>query len=163
MWKKILPYSAWASAIGSLVNAVASKIISDVFDLSGMDVDEAERTAQLISMVCTLDDLFIREDPLKNGKDCKKIEEASGSDEEDTTIPLTAQFASNWMKMKFLSEVLQANLVDIRFLWFKSDLSLYFSKEGISDLIKLSFEDNFNSRQLIREIKQSAVPVADAE
>jgi centromere/kinetochore protein ZW10 len=162
MWKKILPYSAWASAVGSLVNAVASKIISDVFDLSGMDVDEAERTAQLITMVCALDDLFIREDPLKNGKDLNKIE-ASDSDEEDTTIPLTAQFASNWMKMKFLSEVLQANLVDIRYLWFESDLSLYFSKEEIADLIKLSFEDNINSRQLIREIKQSTIPEANTE
>jgi protein transport protein DSL1/ZW10 len=28
MWKKILPYSAWASAVGSLANAVASKIIN---------------------------------------------------------------------------------------------------------------------------------------
>ena len=54
-----------------------------------MDVDEAEKTAQLINTVSTLDDLFIRETPTIP----------------DVAIPLTAQFASNWMKMKFLSEV----------------------------------------------------------
>lgn len=107
-----------------------------------MDVDEAEQTAQLITTVSGLDDLFIRDSSSTNG---------------DTPIPLTAQFASNWMKMKFLSEVLQANLADIRYLWFESDLSLYFTKEETADLIRLSFEDNPNSRQLIREIKQSMV------
>lgn len=33
LWEKILPYSAWASAVGSLVNAVANKLINDVFDM----------------------------------------------------------------------------------------------------------------------------------
>lgn len=143
MWKKILPYSAWASAVGSLVNAVATKIINDVFDLSGMDVDEAEQTAQLINTVSELDDCFIPDGT------------SNASNNNEAAIPLTAQFANNWMKMKFLSEVLQANLVDIRYLWFKSDLSLYFTKEEATDLIKLSFEDNVNSRKLIGEIKQS--------
>lgn len=115
-----------------------------------MDVDEAEQTAQLINTASTLDDLFIRDTP-------------TSPNSVSASIPLTAQFASNWMKMKFLSEVLQANLVDIRYLWFKSDLSLYFSKDETTDLIRLSFEDNPNSRQLIKEIKQSQMKVVGAE
>jgi centromere/kinetochore protein ZW10 len=111
-----------------------------------MDIDEAEQTAQLINTVSTLDDLFIRD-------------KSTNSNSDSAPIPLTAQFASNWMKMKFLSEVLQANLVDIRYLWFKSDLSLYFTKDETTDLIRLSFEDNPNSRQLIREIEQSQMKV----
>merc|ERR1712144_44013 len=59
LWEKILPYSAWASATGSLVNAVATKLITDVFDLSDIGVDEAERTATILSRVESLDDLFI--------------------------------------------------------------------------------------------------------
>lgn len=157
MWKKILPYSAWASAVGQLVNAVASKIISDVFDLTGLDVDEAEATAKLITNVSALDDLFIREDPQKHSKNGQ----LNGGDDDSVAVPLTAQFASNWMRMKFLSEVLQANLKDIRYLWFESHLSLYFTKDETVDLIKLSFEDNPNSRQLIREIKQSTIEMAD--
>jgi len=106
-----------------------------------MDVDEAEKTAQLINTVSTLDDLFIRETPTSP----------------DAAIPLTAQFASNWMKMKFLSEVLQGDLKDIRYFWFESDLSLYFTKEETVDLILLSFEDNANVRMLVKEIRGSEI------
>lgn len=60
--------------------------------------------------------------------------------------------------MQFLSEVLQSNLKDIKFLWFESHLSLYFEKEEVVDLIKLSFEDNVNSKGLIREIREKDVP-----
>lgn len=158
MWKVILPYSAWASAVGSLVNTMATKIINDVLDMSGMDVDEAEQTAGLITVVGELDDLFIREDnaAVKTGNRGK----ATG-DADNAPISLTPQFASNWIKMKFLSEVLQSNLAEIRFLWFDSELSLYFTKDEVVDLIKLSFEDNPNSRKLIRDIKQNPLPITE--
>jgi len=128
-WRAILPYSVLASALGSLVNKVASKIIYDVLDLQSLNADAAENTAKLISNVETLDDLF------------NKAE--------------TPKFADQWMKMKFLSEVLQSNLQDIRMLWFESDLGLYFTKEEVLDLIQLSFEDNAKSKQLKREIRDS--------
>lgn len=128
-WRAILPYSVLASALGSLVNKVASKIIYDVLDLQSLNADAAENTAKLISNVEALDDLF------------NKAE--------------TPKFADQWMKMKFLSEVLQSNLQDIRMLWFESDLGLYFTKEEVLDLIQLSFEDNAKSKQLKREIRDS--------
>lgn len=158
MWQEILPYSAWASAVGSLVNTVATKIVTDVLELPGMDVDEAERTARLITTVCELDDLFVRETVSPIIKRREGTRKSSSSSSVSVTISHTPQFASNWMKMKFLSEVLQSNLAEIRYLWFESDLSLYFAKEEVIDLIKLSFEDNPNSRQLIRDVKQSQSP-----
>jgi len=130
-WKAILPYSVLASALGSLVNKVASKIIYDVLDLQSLNADAAENTAKLISDIELLDDLF------NNAE--------------------TPKFADQWMKMKFLSEVLQSNLQDIRMLWFESDLGLYFTKEEVLDLIQLSFEDNAKSKQLKKEIRDSTV------
>lgn len=130
-WKAVLPYSVLASALGSLVNKVASKIIYDVLDLQSLNADAAENTAKLISNVELLDDLF------------NKAE--------------TPKFADQWMKMKFLSEVLQSNLQDIRMLWFESDLGLYFTKEEVLELIQLSFEDNAKSKQLKKEIWDSMV------
>jgi centromere/kinetochore protein ZW10 len=62
------------------------------------------------------------------------------------------------MKMKFLSEVLQSNLKDVKFLWFESDLSIYFTAEEVVDLINLSFESNTAVRQAIREIRESPNP-----
>ncbi|QSZ29804.1 hypothetical protein DSL72_004322 [Monilinia vaccinii-corymbosi] len=131
-WKEILPYSTWTSAVGTLVNTVATKIINDVFDLTDLGVDEAERIALLIQQVNELDSLF-------------KTNEIG-------------TYADNWLKMQFLSEVLQSNLKDIRFLWFESHLSLYFSKDEVRDLIELSFEDNPNSRSLIKDIKEKPLP-----
>ncbi|KAE9366406.1 centromere/kinetochore protein-like protein zw10 [Stipitochalara longipes BDJ] len=149
LWEKILPYSAWASATGSLVNAVATKLISDVFDLTDMSVDEAEHAATLIERVERLDDLFI---PKPNSQTNQLP-----SEDEDKT-PLTSQFADKWMKMKFLSEVLQSNLKDVKFLWFDSHLSFYFTAEEVVDLINLSFESNTGVRAAIREIRENPHP-----
>jgi protein transport protein DSL1/ZW10 len=72
---------------------------------------------------------------------------------------MTAQFADKWMKLKFLSEVLQSNLSDIKFYWFDSELSLYFSADEVVELIGLSFENNANVRQAIREIRERPRPM----
>ncbi|KAH7408986.1 centromere/kinetochore protein-like protein zw10 [Cadophora sp. MPI-SDFR-AT-0126] len=155
LWEKILPYSAWASATGSLVNAVATKLITDVFDLSDIGVDEAERTATILSRVESLDDLFI---PKPDPSSLTKVKSSTNGTEIDSPIPLTSQFADKWMKMKFLSEVLQSNLKDVKFLWFESDLSLYFSVEEVVDLVHLSFEKNAAVRQAVREIRENPRP-----
>ena len=122
-----------------------------------MDVDEAEQTATLISKVSKLDDLFIRSSDSKstsNGASESPRKDNIATNEE-APIPMTAQFADKWMKMKFLSEVLQGDLKDIKYFWFESDLSLYFTKEETVDLILLSFEDNANVRGLVKEIRGS--------
>ncbi|KAI6708496.1 hypothetical protein JHW43_008968 [Diplocarpon mali] len=155
LWEKILPYSAWASATGSLVNTVASKLINDVFDLSDIGVDEAERTATILSRVESLDDLFL---PKHDTTKSKSRLPNSGTDD---AVPLTSQFADQWMKMKFLSEVLQSNLKDVRYLWFDSDLSLYFSVDEVVDLVHLSFEKNAAVKQLLREIKENPDPIGE--
>jgi centromere/kinetochore protein ZW10 len=142
LWNEILTPSASSSATGSLVNAVAGKLIADVFDLSDIGVDEAERTATLLSKVEKLDDLFVQQPNNGNG----------------VGIPMTSQFADKWMKMKFLSEVLQSNLKEIKYLWFESDLSLYFTSDEVVELMNLSFQMNANVRAAIREIKENPAP-----
>ncbi|KAK4460703.1 hypothetical protein QBC42DRAFT_347806 [Cladorrhinum samala] len=131
-WEPILARSVWQQAVGSLVDAVASKIISDVMDLASIGQDEAYNIAKLISSVEELDDLFL----------------SPGS-----KVPSTAQFASLWLRLKYLSEVLQSNLRDVRFLWMEGELSLYFTVEEVVDLVNASFEDNARTREVIREIR----------
>ena len=146
LWNEILTPSASSSATGSLVNAVAGKLIADVFDLSDIGVDEAERTAPLLSKVEKLDDLFVQKP--NNGSN-------NGN---GVRIPMTSQFADKWMKMKFLSEVLQSNLKEIKYLWFESDLGLYFTSDEVVELMNLSFQMNANVRAAIREIKENPAP-----
>lgn len=151
LWKDILKFSIRALIIGAMVNTMAERIISDVFKLGDISVEDAEKIATIISEVETLDDLFI---PRSNGD----LEDESLS---ENKIPLTVQFSEKWMKMKFLSEVLQSNLKDVRFLWFESDLSLYFSVEETVELIRLSFVMNAGVRQTIKEIRDNPIPKVD--
>lgn len=150
VWKTILPYSAWASATGSLVNTIAIRIIADVFDLSDISVDEAERIATVISRVETLDKLFLMQDILG-----KRVSSAEADVE---PIPSTSKFADKWMKMKFLSEVLQSNLAEVKYLWFESDLSLYFSVDEVVEIVGLSFQRNKAVRDAIKEIREKPDP-----
>jgi centromere/kinetochore protein ZW10 len=157
-WDHILSYSAWASSVGSLVNKIATKIITDVFDLGDVSVNDAEQIATLISRVMELDDLFIpRADGQSKGNSNLNSKTNEGTDEDP--VPMTAQFADKWLKLGFLSQVLQSNLNDIKYMWFESDLSFYFTADEVVELIGLSFENNPNVRQAIREIREKPPPM----
>lgn len=133
---------------------MASKIIVDIFDLSDVSVDEAERLATLISEVIKLDDLFIPQ----SDSNTLNARDNGTNGENAEPLPMTAQFADKWMKLNYLSEVFQSNLKDIKYFWFEGELSLYFSKEEVIDLIGLSFENNAHVRQAIKDIKDRPLP-----
>ncbi|KAK7744262.1 ribosome biogenesis protein ytm1 [Diatrype stigma] len=139
-WSGILSHSARTQAVGSLVDTIAAKLIADVMDLAGIGQDEAYNIASLIARIEQLDDLFL---PPGAGKDA---------------IPRTAQYAASWMRLKFLSEVLQSNLQEVLYLWNESDLSLEFTADEVIDLVRLSFVDNARTRDVIREIESKPHP-----
>jgi hypothetical protein len=148
-WEPILARSVWQQAVGALADAAASKLVADVMDLTSISQDEAYRIAGLISEVEKIDELFL---PSRMyGSSARK-----GGEEE---VPLTAQFApGSWLRLKYLSEVLQSNLRDVRFLWMEGELSLYFDAEEVVELIKASFEDNPRTREVLREIRANPRP-----
>lgn len=143
-WRSILSESAWSQAVGSLLSTVARKMIRDVTDLTVLGADEAFRVASLIALVTKLDDLF--------------TPEGGDEDPENPPVPTTSHYAAFWLKLHFLSEVLQSNLRDLMFLWSKSDLSLYFGAEEVVDLIELSFETNRRTKEAIAEIRSEPFP-----
>ncbi|KAH7033468.1 uncharacterized protein B0I36DRAFT_109508 [Microdochium trichocladiopsis] len=149
-WKTILAPSAWNQAVGSLVDTIASKLISDVMDLAGIGQDEAYNIATMIAHVEKLDDLFPGVSP-------------GDPATAPPPPPQTAQFASSWLRLKYLSEVLQSNLQDILWLWKDSGLSLEFSVGEVVDLIRLSFVDNARTRDVIRQIEANPHPQEGTE
>jgi centromere/kinetochore protein ZW10 len=156
LWKGILPLSAWASAIGALVNAVAKKIIADVFDRDDLGADETTNITELITKVSSLNDLFVFEPAAPNGRK-NSLTLKSRKPSLDGAMPvgptLTHRFADKWMKMCMLGEVLDANLMKIEDLWFRDELSLDFNRDEVVDLIKMCFEDNTQARALCRKIQ----------
>lgn len=145
-WEPILARSVWSQAIGSLADALAAKLITDVLEMSAIGQDEAYSIAKLIATATELDDLFL---PSKLGGG------APGEDE----VPSTAQYAPSWLRLKYLSEVLQSNLNEVKYLWFDSELSLYFTADEVVDLIRASFEDNPRTRGAVREVEAKPRPL----
>ncbi|EEY17246.1 conserved hypothetical protein [Verticillium alfalfae VaMs.102] len=155
-WESILARSVWYQAVGALVDRLATKIISDVMDMASVGQDEAYKIAQLIAKVTELDDLFL---PSRSSSSAATAggREPTAADAEE--IPATAQYASSWLRLKYLSEVLQSNLNEVKYLWCDSELSLYFSADEVVDLIEASFEANARTKETIREIRERPQPV----
>ncbi|RSL92725.1 hypothetical protein CEP52_013664 [Fusarium oligoseptatum] len=149
VWKPILARSVLTQALGSLAEALATKLITDVLEMPSIGQDEAYNIAKLIATATELDDLFLPSS-LAN----------TSSDNTEDEVPQTAQFAPSWLRLKYLSEVLQSNLNEVRYLWFESELSLYFSASEVVDLIEASFEANPRTRETIREIQSKPAPAA---
>lgn len=149
-WESILARSVWYQAVGSLTDALSAKMISDVMDAPSIGQDDAYKMAQLIARATELDDLFLPS-RMASGQRQKQAD----PDE----VPATAQYAGTWLRLKYLSEVLQSNLNEVRYLWFESELSLYFSAEEVVDLIEASFELNARTKDTIRQIKEQPHPV----
>ncbi|KAK7432380.1 ribosome biogenesis protein ytm1 [Neonectria magnoliae] len=141
IWEPILARSVWTQAIGSLADTLATKLITDVLEMPSIGQDEAYNIAKLIATATELDDLF----PPKSG---------------EGDHPRTAQFAPSWLRLKYLSEVLQSNLNEIRYLWFESELSVHFTATEVIDLIEASFEANARTKETIREIQTKPAPLA---
>ncbi|KAM0343060.1 hypothetical protein ACHAPU_008961 [Fusarium lateritium] len=147
VWKPILARSVWTQALGSLSDALATKLITDVLEMSSVGQDEAYNIARLIATATELDDLFLPS-------------VLTGTTSAGGEVPQTAQYAPSWLRLKYLSEVLQSNLNEVRYLWFESELSLYFSAPEVIDLIEASFESNTRTRDTIREIQSKPTPLA---
>jgi centromere/kinetochore protein ZW10 len=160
-WDAILARAAWYQAVGTLVDAVSAKIIADVLDLAAISQDEAYSIADLIASATELDDLFL---PQGTSKATKSHTFAHGNEpEEPKELANTPKYAPSWMRLKYLSEVLQSNLRDVRYLWMDMGLSFCFSADEVVDLIKLSFEDNARTREVIKEITENPYPRAHEE
>ncbi|KAJ6440021.1 centromere kinetochore protein [Purpureocillium lavendulum] len=145
-WEPILARSVWSQAVGSLADALATRLITDVLDMSSIGQEEAYGIAKLIASATELDELFL---PSKLG----------GTEPSSDEVPATAQYAPQWLRLKYLSEVLQSNLNEVKFLWCDSELSLYFTVDEVVDLINASFEDNPRTRETIREIQSKPRPM----
>lgn len=146
-WETVLARSVWSQAVGSLAEALATKLITDVVEMASIGQDEAYSIAKAITTATELDDLFL---PSR----------LAGTPPVEDEVATTAQYAPSWLRLKYLSEVLQSNLNEVKYLWLESELSLYFTVDEVVDLIEASFEKNYRTREAIREIQARPQPLA---
>lgn len=142
------------------MDTISLKIISDVMEAPSIGQEDAYNIAKLIASVTELDDLFLtsRAAMARKKSTATAATEYEAQHHSTSETPETMQYAPSWMRLKYLSEVLQSNLQDVRFLWMEGELSLFFNIDEVVDLINLSFEDNPRTRQVLREITGNPHP-----
>jgi centromere/kinetochore protein ZW10 len=64
-------------------------------------------------------------------------------------------YTPGWLRFRYLGEVLEASLADIKFLWLEGELSFEFEVEEIIELIEALFAESEHRRAAIRELRRS--------
>ena len=142
-WKQILSHSALLQSIGSLLARVIDKITKDILDMEDISDADSQRLAAFCNQVAELEDLFMPENP-------------PHMDKSQQVIALTAVYVPNWLRFRYLAEILESKLVDIKYMWTESELSHDFTAEEVIDLIEALFSDTRHRKEAIAEIRRSS-------
>lgn len=142
-WKNVLSQSALLQSLGSLLSSVTNKIIVDIEDMSDISEPESQQLTAYCNRIAALEDLFLpnREAPNPTQNDGQE------------PIPLTAVYAPHWLKFRYLANILESSLVDIKYLWTEGELSLEFDTEELVDLVVALFADSPHRRGAVAEIR----------
>ena len=140
-WKPILSTSALLQSVGALVSSVIIKIIGDIEEMDEISAPQSEKLVGFCSQISALEDLFMARPP--------------DSRDESESMPMTAVYVSNWLKFQYLINILDASLVDIRYLWTQGELSLEYTPDELIDLIEALFQESSHRRSAIAAIRGS--------
>lgn len=143
-WKNVLSHSALLQSLGSLLSTVTNKIVVDIEDMSDISEPESQQLTSYCNRIAALEDLFL---PTIDSS------QAGQNDGQDPPIPLTALYVPHWLKFRYLANILESSLVDIKYLWTKGELALEFDTEELVDLILALFADSPHRRNAVAEIR----------
>jgi protein transport protein DSL1/ZW10 len=135
-WKPILSTSHLMQSIGSLLASVLGKVITEIEEIDDISEAQSQRLGKFCAQLAELEDLFLTTPP-------------DGGE----PFAATALYTSNWLRFQYLTQILEASLADIKFLWTEGELSLEFSAEEVIDLIKALFAESSHRRSAIAAIR----------
>ncbi|KAK1221072.1 ribosome biogenesis protein ytm1 [Marasmius sp. AFHP31] len=118
-WKNLLTKSKYYMAIGLVTDAALSRVLEDVLELPDIPEVESNRLSELCRILHALEGLFV-EDP----------EQPS----------FVVGYVPSWLKFSYLSELLEASLADITYL-FESGALVDFQVDELVRLVKALFSD----------------------
>ncbi|KAG7093615.1 hypothetical protein E1B28_007279 [Marasmius oreades] len=118
-WKNLLTKSKYYMAVGLVVDAALSRVLQDILELPDIPEIESHRLGELCRILHALEGLFV-EDP----------EQPS----------FVAAYVPSWLKYSYLSELLEASMADITYL-FESGVLVDFQIDELIKLVKALFAD----------------------
>lgn len=147
-WSHILSTSHLCQSIGSLLNSIMRKIIEDIEDMEDISEPESRKLVSLCEPVSALQSLFVVESPTS---------ESTGQQSRgEGPVSTVALHCTSYLRFQYLLQILESNLVEIRYLWTDAGLSLEFRPEEVVDLIEALFSESQQRRSAINVIKSGA-------
>ncbi|KAF7370529.1 Dsl1-C domain-containing protein [Mycena sanguinolenta] len=118
-WKGILNKSKYYTAIGMVTEAALSRVLEDILALPDIPEVESHRLSELCRMLHALEALFV----------------------EDTHQgSFVVAYVPSWLKFSYLSELMEASMVDISYL-FDSGALVDFETDELVRLVRALFAD----------------------
>ncbi|PIL24678.1 hypothetical protein GSI_12562 [Ganoderma sinense ZZ0214-1] len=131
-WKAVLTKSRYYDALGSIVEAALSRILADVLALEDITETESHRLSELCHILNALEGQFV-EDP----------------DQPSFVV----SYVPSWLKFSYLSELLEASIADISYL-FEEGALVDFEIEELVKLVKALFADTQLRANTISKLQQ---------
>ncbi|KAL4065838.1 hypothetical protein J3A83DRAFT_4261051 [Scleroderma citrinum] len=118
-WKFVLPRNKYYIAIGNIVNGALSRILDDVLAIPDIPEVESHKLSELCRILASLEGLFV-----------ESTDESS----------LVVSFVPSWLKFSYLSELLEASMVDFTYL-FEEGALVDFEIDELVKLVRALFAD----------------------
>lgn len=149
-WKDVLSDSALLQSLGSLLSTVTNKIVVDIEDMPDISEPESQQLAAYCNRIAALEDVFL---PTTPPPPTDATAATQPQTNEQDPIPQTALYSPHWLKFRYLANILESSLVEIKYLWTEAGLGLEFDTEELVDLIMALFADTPHRRSAVAEIR----------
>ncbi|KAI0675819.1 hypothetical protein C8Q78DRAFT_1006690 [Trametes maxima] len=118
-WEAVLAKSKYYDALGAIVETALSRVLSEVLSLEDITEVESQRLSELCRILNALEWLFVE-------------------DQEQPSF--VASYVPSWLKFSYLSELLEASIADISYL-FEEGALVDFEIEELVKLVRALFAD----------------------
>ncbi|KAI6041295.1 hypothetical protein EDC04DRAFT_2670225 [Pisolithus marmoratus] len=116
-WKHILPKGKYYIAVGNVVDGVLSRILDDVLAIPDIPEVESHKLGELCRILSALEELFV-----------------------ENAESLVVSFVPLWLKFSYLSELLEASMADLTYLFDEGAL-VDFEIDELVKLVRALFAD----------------------
>ncbi|KIJ65573.1 hypothetical protein HYDPIDRAFT_152514 [Hydnomerulius pinastri MD-312] len=118
-WKPILPKSKYYVAVGTVVDGVLSRILDDILAIPDIPEVESHKLSELCRILSALEGLFV------------------GDMNENSFV---VSYVPSWLKFSYLSELLEASMADLTYL-FEEGALVDFEIDELVKLVRALFAD----------------------
>ncbi|KAG6332376.1 hypothetical protein ID866_6708, partial [Astraeus odoratus] len=132
-WKPILPKSKYYLAVGHVVDSVLSRILEDILAIPDIPEVESHKLSELCRILSALEGLFVE-----------------NTDESSFVV----SFVPCWLKFSYLSELLEASMADLAYL-FEEGALVDFEIEELDKLVRALFADTPLRARTLNKLRDS--------